>query len=200
MPKISIIIPTHPDETAHHALIDFIHTLNNPDLEVINSTGKNRANAMNEGAAKVINNYLWFVHADTKLEQGHIIALQNAIKQKPNHIHYFPLKFDNDGPCLTKINTIGANIRSRFLGLPWGDQALCLSKENFENLGYYNEELLYGEDHVLILRAHKNKIKLNALSIPLITSAREYRKKGWLKLTLLRQYLWIKLTIQEWLK
>lgn len=200
MPKISIIIPIHPDETAHHPLITFLEKRNDPDIEVIVTSGKNRANAMNIRASEAAHHYLWFVHADTKLEEKHIIALQNQLKQKPNHIHYFDLKFDKDGPWLTHLNTIGANIRSHLFGLPWGDQALALSKEIFKNLDHYNENLLYGEDHALILHAHKNKIKLNAINIPLITSAREYRKKGWFKLTLLRQYLWIKLTIQEWFK
>ncbi len=204
MPKISVIIPTHPKETKHHALCIFFETLNDSAIEVIISQGENRANAMNNGASQAMHDYLWFIHADTKLEEKHVTALKQNIKNHPHYIHFFTLKFDQDGPFLMKLNTIGANIRSYFLGLPWGDQALALSKENFNILSQYNEELLYGEDHALILRAHKNKIKLNTISLSLITSAREYRKKGWLKLTILRQYLWIKLTIKltwsQWFK
>lgn len=200
MPKISIIIPTHPKEEAHQALITFLESLNDPSIEVIVTQGENRAIAMNKGAAQATHDYLWFIHADTKLEKKHIDTLRKQAQEKPNHIHYFKLQFDKDGPWIIWLNTLGANIRSHLFGLPWGDQAFALSKENFDLLNHYNENLLYGEDHALILQAHKNKIKLNSIKIPLITSARKYKKKGWFKLTLMRQYLWIKLTFQEWFK
>ena len=200
MPKISIIIPTHKNETAHQKLTEFFETLKDPELEVILCSGKNRANAMNQGATEAQNEFLWFVHADTTLNIDHINILQKQLQEKPDRLHYFDLSFQEDGPWLTKMNAIGANIRSRLFGIPWGDQAFCLPKETFNVLGPYDESALYGEDHLLVWKAHQNKIKLNRISIPVKTSARQYHKKGWLSLTFKRQYLWMKQALPQFVK
>ena len=198
MLKISIIIPYHSQETTHHTLIDFFQNLNDDSFEIIPITGTSRANAMNNGARKAQNNFLWFVHADTTLNSHHIENLKKSLTNYPRRIHYFDLKFD--GNFLTKINSIGANIRSRIFKLPWGDQAFCLSKENFCKLGKYDETVRYGEDHLLIWKAHQKRIKLKRIPATLTSSAREYTKQGWFNLTFKRQYLWIKQAAPEFIK
>ncbi len=198
MPKISVIIPHHHAESEHKKLISFFEQLNDIDLEIIPTTGSSRANAMNNGAIKAKYPYLWFVHADTNLQPTQINALKKSLSDYPRRIHYFDLKFD--GGFLTKINAIGANIRSRTLKLPWGDQAFCLSINNFEQLGKFNENVTYGEDHLLIWKAHQNKIKLKRVSTAIVSSAREYNKQGWFNLTLKRQYLWLKQAAPEFIK
>lgn len=200
VPKIYVIIPIHDNETAHQNLISFFESLNDPDFKVIVSSGKNRANAMNKGVKDTSDSFLWFVHADTNLTIQHVNDLKNSLKQYPDSLHYFDLIFAKDGPFLTKLNSIGANIRSQIFGLPWGDQALCLSNKIFQDLGGYDETLPYGEDHILVWNAHHNKIKLSRITRPLQTSARQYQKKGWLFLTIKRQYLWLKQAIPELIK
>lgn len=195
MAKISVIIPASKDEKAHEQLENIFES-----FEVIISEGSNRANAMNLGALKANADFLWFVHADTELNSQHIKALQSAIENKPNCLHYFDLQFANDASKLIKLNEVGANIRSRFFGIPWGDQAFCVSKNIFEELGRYDEIAEYGEDHLLVWKAHQQGVKLNRIAEPIITSARNYKKHGWLKLTALRQYLWIKQALPELFK
>lgn len=194
MPKISVIIPYHENETEHRALIGFFDELNDSDIEVISTTGKNRANAMNIGAQQAVNDYLWFVHADTKISQEHVNDLKLSLDKYPNRFHYFDLSYEKNNVFL---NSIGANVRSRILGLPWGDQAFCLSKEIFMKLNAYNENAHYGEDHLLIWQAHQKKIKLKRVPMAVISSAREYQKQGWLRLTIKRQFLWIKQVFPE---
>jgi GT2 family glycosyltransferase len=91
-----------------------------------------------------------------------------------------------------KINSWGANMRARFFGIPFGDQGFCIEKQLFETLGGYSETAPYGEDHLFVWRAHKAGVKLNRVPARLTTSARKYQQNGWLKTTLLHQYLWIK--------
>jgi hypothetical protein len=198
VPKISVIIPMHANETAHHGLVQFFETYD--DLEIILSEGFNRAQAMNKGAQQAKCDYLWFVHADTKLSEINIKKLVRALDLYPQQIHYFDLKFSQDAPCLTYLNGWGANIRSQFLGLPWGDQAFCVSREVFLLLGEYDETLQYGEDHMLIWKAHHKSIKLNRINESIETSARQYKKKGWLALTVTRQYLWVKQALPPFFK
>lgn len=192
MSKISIIIPVHKEEIAHYQLVEFLKSLDDPDIEVIVSSGFNRANAMNEGAKKAKHKFLWFVHADTTFEKNHIKFLKEACFNRPQDIHYFDLCFAKDGPIMRVLNAKGANIRSRFFNIPWGDQAFCCSQDIFKELGRYNENVVYGEDHLFIWAAHHHGIKLNPLKLTIKTSAREYSKKGWLLLTSKRQYLWLK--------
>jgi rSAM/selenodomain-associated transferase 1 len=88
------------------------------------------------------------------------------------------------------INEIGCWIRSRLLGLPFGDQGFCLSRIHFERIGGFPEDVAYGEDHVFVWRAKQNGIALKAIKAILKTSARRYRDQGWLKTTLLFYKLW----------
>jgi glycosyltransferase involved in cell wall biosynthesis len=198
VPKISIIIPIYDQETEHHKLLDFFHRLNDSDLEIITTTGVSRAHAMNAGAVKATGDFLWFVHADTILLNAHIAALKLAVSNHPDCLHYFELSFQEKG--ITAMNSFGANIRSALFRLPWGDQAFCLSKDIFDDLKGYNESAAYGEDHLLVWKAHQKKIKLNHIPLAVKTSARQYKKRGWLNLTTKRQNLWIKQAIPEFLK
>lgn len=200
MPKISIIIPHGENEIKHQDLVSFFEELNDPDLEIVTCQGTSRANAMNHGAAKAKYDYLWFVHADTQLSSSHISALNQAIENKPDCLHYFKLAYLDDGPRSTSLNAYGANFRSKILGLPWGDQAFCIKREIFELLGTYDERAQYGEDHLLVWKAHQEGVKLNALPLAVLSSARYYQDKGWFKGTVQRQYYWIKQAVPEFFK
>ena len=200
MPKISAIIPHHQKEISHHGLLSFFEELNDPDLEIIPCVGQSRANAMNEGAKRASCDFLWFVHADTQLMLSHIAALKLALENRPDAFHYFDLSYASDGPKAVSLNAFGANIRSRVFGVPWGDQAFCLSKEIFQNLGQYDEDVSYGEDHLLVWRARQKNITLNRLPIAVVSSARYYKDNGWFIGTVKRQYFWIKQAVPELLK
>ena len=192
--RISVIIPIAPDEIEHHALLEFLDNQNDPNIEIITASGNSRANALNNGAKKAAGDFVWFIHADTKIQPGHIEKLKQALQKFPNKIHYFDLAFDAAVPLYMRLNAFGANMRSWF-GFPWGDQTYCIKEENLAKIGYYDETLAYGEDHALILKSRMMNIKLNRIPHKVLTSAREYKKSGWLRLTLRRQYIWPKLTI-----
>jgi hypothetical protein len=110
-------------------------------------------------------------------------------------LHYFDLAYD--GGHLTNSNSLGANIRSRLLGLPYGDQGFCISKNLFNKIGGYPEDVPYGEDLLFIRLAKRAGIKLNRVPSKLLTSARKYKQYGWLKLTVLRQWQMVKLLRQN---
>ena len=86
MPNISVIIPIAPDETEHHALLEFFDNQNDPQIEVITASGNSRANAQNNGAKRAVGDFLWFIHADTKIQPVHIKKLKSALQKFPNKI------------------------------------------------------------------------------------------------------------------
>lgn len=151
-------------------------------------TEPNRARQLNYGAKRASRDFLWFLHADSRINSAAVHSLDKAICQAPLALHYFDLAFQSDGPALSRVNAWGANFRSRFLHLPFGDQGLCLSRDQFWRLGAFDEHAPYGEDHLLIWKARRAGISVRPVGARIYTSARKYAQHGWLRTTLL--HLW----------
>jgi rSAM/selenodomain-associated transferase 2 len=204
---VSIIIPTDLGETGWKALLVDLQPLP-PSVEILvvavdmasaeHCTKENtmlpreitmlhsprgRAKQMNRGATMADRPFLWFLHADSRIKSDAFEKLEAALREDPDAIHYFDLAFQEDGPRLAAVNAWGANLRSRFLHLPFGDQGLCLSKQQFHRLGGFDESVPYGEDHRLIWHAHRKRIPVRRIKAQIATSARKYRQYGWLRTT-----------------
>jgi hypothetical protein len=147
-----------------------------------------RARQLNCGAETATCSFLWFLHADSRVEPEILDRLEDALRNSCDAIHYFDLAFQPDGPRLTGINAWGANFRSRLFHLPFGDQGFCLAKHTFRELGRFDETAKYGEDHLLIWKAHRKKVSVRPVAATLTTSARKYQQQGWLWLTCV--HLW----------
>lgn len=152
---------------------------------------KGRAQSMNKGTKESKGKFLWFLHADSKLDRDTISSLIRAINQKPNHFFYFNLAF-YDGPKLMKLNEWGVRFRTYFLKTPFGDQGFCLKKDIFNRLGGYKEGLAYGEDHLLVRQARRKNVPVTRIKSKIYTSGRKYEINGWLKTTLMHLYLTLK--------
>ena len=142
-----------------------------------------RAVQMNEGAKFSSGDYLWFLHADSYFDFIAVKALLRAIRDHPNDLLYFNLKFKSQG-LLTRLNSMGANLRSKYLKIPFGDQGFCLSKKKFIELGGYNLKCSYGEDHLFVWTARLNGVEIRSVEEVLMSSDRKYLIHGWLKTSL----------------
>ncbi len=156
-----------------------------------------RAKQMNLGAQLAKNPFLWFLHCDSRADERVIISLKQAIKAHSKSVLFFNLKFLSDGPKQMRINQLGTLFRSRILRLPFGDQGFCVHKEIFPSLGGFNESVPYGEDHLFVWQAHKNRIPLVCLGESLYTSARKYQALGWSRATIQHLYLTIKQALPQ---
>jgi hypothetical protein len=155
---------------------------------------------MNLGAEHARRSFLWFLHADSRISGSAVTSLQASIEMHPNAIHYFDLEFQSDGPRLASVNARGVRFRSRCLGLPFGDQGLCLSRELFSRLGRFDEEVMYGEDHLLIWSAHRERVPIQPIGTAIATSARKYATNGWLATTALHTWRTWRQAIPEFAK
>lgn len=205
---ISVIIPVAEEDEAWKDLLPCLRTLSKEDeiilvskaslSEELGSEAKRvgiscathwapsdvgRAKQLNTGARWAKCYFFWFLHCDSKVDKEAIEKLKVAIGHQPRSIHFFDLKFLSDGPWLTVSNGYGVWLRSHFLRLPFGDQGYCMHREVFAQLGGFCEAAPYGEDHLLIWKAHQNRVKLGCVRAPIYTSARRYRSQGWLKTT-----------------
>jgi hypothetical protein len=140
-----------------------------------------RARQQNAGAAAARGHALWFLHADSRVPAATMAAALRFAGRAA--VGYCDLRFQADGPRLVWLNAVGAHIRSRWLGLPFGDQGLILPRDTFEALGGFDESLRAGEDHALIWTARRARIPLVPLRAPVLTSARRYAEQGWWRTT-----------------
>ena len=204
-PSLAIVIPAGPGDNAWHGLlpqlgavhaqeIALVLPISEPETSaalpgnvtvVISAVG--RARQLNAGAAATSADWLWFVHADSRVMAATVHALHRFVATDPSAIGYFDLRFLGDGPRLTVLNTIGVHVRSRWLGLPFGDQGLLMPRRVFEALGGFDDRQRGGEDHAMVWSARKLGVPLQALRAPIYTSARKYAQRGWWAAT--RQHL-----------
>lgn len=154
-----------------------------------------RARQQNLGARLATGRWLWFLHADSRLRPDSLRALQRLLAEGVDALGWFKLAFRRDGPRWTVLNAAGANLRARWLGLPFGDQGLVLPRHCFEALRGFDEQADYGEDHLLVWAARHAGLPLRRLPASLETSARKYAQHGWLTTTLRH---WRLTVVQAW--
>ena len=151
-----------------------------------------RARQMNRGALYSRRPFLWFLHADSRLDQDTLPAVQRILTDPDRCLWYFRLRFLADGPALVRLNAWGAWLRSRCCGLPFGDQGFLIDRRLFFEVGAFDPSVPYGEDHLLAwaIREHGHAIRWAGGS--LFTSARKYRENGWVRTTAIHVILTVK--------
>ncbi len=157
-----------------------------PDIDwVAGPAGRGRQ--LNHGVACSQSNWLWFIHADCRLLPGVIEAVSEFIEKGQEALGWLRLRFAADGPALTRLNALGAYLRSRYLKLPYGDQGLLIPRRWFDNHGGFDETLRRGEDLDLVVRLRQAGLPIRPIGATVETSARRYREIGWLATTLAHQ-------------
>ena len=200
--RISIIIPTvNEARTIQQTLISTQTGLN---VEVIVADGgsqddttaiasawgakvlsvpKGRAQQMNLGAAAATGDILLFLHADTRLPLEFDAMVRAALLQPRAIAGAFSLQIDSPLSSLRLIEW-GVKARSRFLQMPYGDQAIFIKSSIFHQLGF--PELPMMEDFEL-MRQLRRKGRIVILRTPVLTSPRRWLKQGVCQTTLKNQ-------------
>ncbi len=205
VPALSVIVPVAPGDTTWRQLLPDLGALRmGAEVIVVQADHQEisaphgwpahlvlrlyrapagRARQQNVGAAVARGDMLWFVHADSRLPARTLLVLERYLEGPADALAFFDLRFATDGPRLAFLNAWGANLRSRWFGLPFGDQGLLLPRVRFEALGGFDETLGKGEDHLLVWQARHSGLPLRSLNAPILTSARTYIRGGWLRTT-----------------
>ncbi len=157
---------------------------------------KGRAKQQNTGALLASRSFLWFLHADSQLDDQAIPQLLIFTQRLQPVCGYFQLAFADDGPLLTRLNAWAANLRSQWFKLPFGDQGFILSKRLFSSMGGFDESLNIGEDLDFIVRLQARSIPLQPLDARITTSARRYQRYGWLQTSIKHIFLTFSLSRQ----
>ncbi len=136
---------------------------------------RGRARQMNLGAAQARGDILLFLHADTRLPQGAIASVENALSDTKVVGGRFMLRLSDPGWAYRLI-AFTINLRDRLLRGFTGDQAIFVRAEVFRALGGYREEPLM-EDLDFGERLAKAG-KIVRLSLKVTTSSRRWEKDG----------------------
>ncbi|MDO9009463.1 MAG: TIGR04283 family arsenosugar biosynthesis glycosyltransferase, partial [Thiobacillus sp.] len=91
-----------------------------------------RARQMNVGAARANGLALLFLHADTRLPDDALRAVDRALNR--HRWGRFNVRFESRRPLLWLVARM-MNLRSRLTGIATGDQALFVTRAAFESVG-----------------------------------------------------------------
>ncbi|EIL99491.1 TIGR04283 family arsenosugar biosynthesis glycosyltransferase [Rhodanobacter denitrificans] len=218
--SLSVIVPLAPGETEWHGLLQQLTSLPmDSEVIVVRADDESwpapatwpmhlryrechckpgRARQQNLGARLATGHWLWFLHADSRLREDSLRELQRFLAEGGDALGWFKLAFRRDGPRWTALNAAGANLRARWLGLPFGDQGFVLPRHCFETLHGFDEQACYGEDHLLVWAARHAGLPLRCLPASLETSARKYAQHGWLTTTLRHWWLTVAQAWPAW--
>lgn len=201
--KISVIIPTLNEAGNIQNAIASIQSGTNIEVIVVDggsqdytvelsqslgakviSSPPGRAMQMNAGAFMASGDILLFLHADTRIPINFDVMIRTALQQPRIVAGAFTLQIDAPLWGLRLVE-LGVKWRLHFWQMPYGDQAIFLTKEIFQQVGNF-PPLPIMEDFELMRRLKKLG-KITILPISVITSSRRWLQKGIFSTTLLNQ-------------
>ena len=154
--------------------------------KVIYSQQKNRAYQMNLGAAAATGKIFLFLHADTLLPTGYFSLVREVLAMPETVAGAFELGIDGVQQSF-RLLEMAVNWRSRFFSLPYGDQALFMKAEVFQEVGGF-VPLLIMEDFDLVQRL-KKRGKIRIAPAKVLTSSRRWQKLGICRTTAINQLI-----------
>ena len=151
---------------------------------ILAQTSPGRGRQLNIGSTAANGETLLFLHADTQLPAGYAKMVEAVLSQAHVAAGAFPLHIDANGAKYRLIER-GVGLRSRLLQMPYGDQAMFLRRELFQQLEGFREWPIM-EDFE-ILRRVRNYGRIELVGVPVMTSARRWRRVGAMRTTLINQ-------------
>ena len=153
---------------------------------IVLQSSAGRSRQMNEGAARASGATLLFLHADTVLPDDYVDVAANALAVPGVNAGAFQFRVDGNlrGKSLVEW---GANLRSRWLQMPYGDQGLFLRRSLFEQLGGF-ADLPVMEDYEFVRRLRRGG-RVLTVSLAAVTSGRRWLRFGILRTTLINAFM-----------
>lgn len=143
---------------------------------MIINTNPGRGLQLKSGAQFAKGDWLFFLHADSKLQEGWMAVLADHMENHPNKAFSFRLRFDDQG-FFPRLLEYWVSFRSSAFALPYGDQGLFISRALYDEIGGYNDMPLM-EDVDIVRRIGRNRLRTGLHE--LITSAEKYNQYGYL--------------------
>ena len=194
MSKISIIIPTINEANNLPLLLsDLAITQKEGEIYIVDcgsedrtvdiakiygaklykSQERNRGLQLDIGAKNSKEEWLIFLHADTRITCDWLTKIKSILKTNQDYIYYFKFKINNT-KVIYRILEFLVNIRSQYLKKPYGDQGLIIHRSTYlKNKGFKKIPLMEDVD---FLRRLNRKKDLKQLNIRIFTSSRKWER------------------------
>jgi len=194
-PRLSVIIPTRNEASTLPLLLADLAPLRAAGAELIVvdggssdatrevaaarvdrllEAGAGRARQMNAGAAVARGDYLWFVHADTRIAGAAVRRLLAVLAERPLWGR-FDVRLSGPGLALRLVGAM-ISLRSRVTGVATGDQGIFVERESFAALGGYADIPLM--EDIELSRRLKRRARPRCVRPPLSTSSRRWERDG----------------------
>jgi rSAM/selenodomain-associated transferase 2 len=144
-------------------------------------TARGRGVQLRAGAAAARGDVLCFLHADVRLDRNAREALQSAAADTRHNAFAFSLRIGagQDGAptgWAYRVIERGVKLRSRWIGLPYGDQGLLVSRAAYVGAGGFQPIPLM--EDVALVRALRRDVRLRILDAAVTVSARRWQRDG----------------------
>jgi len=202
-PSISVIIPTLDEAQSIRGVVQRARAGRGVDVTVVDGgstdgtadlarkagarvlhTRAHRAAQMNLGARHASGEILLFLHADTLLPHAYDSHVRQAFGRPGVAAGAFAFGIDGPGRMLRRIERT-TNARSRYLGMPYGDQGLFMTARTFRQVGGF-PEIPIMDDYELVRRLRRIG-RVVTVGPASLTSARRWLRLGPLRTTLINQ-------------
>ena len=210
-PRISVIIPTLNESASISRTLNAVMKLATP-AEVIVVDGwseddtqkiarshgvrvitseRGRGAQMDRGARVAQGEILWFVHSDTLVPENAADLIVRAFADNGVIAGNFEVCFDGSGAAARFMTWLYPQLRR--LGLCYGDSAIFMRREAYQQSGGFNALPIF-EDLDLLRRLRRNR-RFVHLPASVITSDRRFRGRAF-PITFIR---WSALQLLYWL-
>jgi len=136
-----------------------------------------RGGQLKRGAEVAQGDWLLFLHADTWLPEGWAEATVIHLAHGYDKAMVYSLAFRGTTGMGAKWTAGWANLRSKWFDLPYGDQALLISRDMYDEIGGFDDIPLM--EDVAMARKLKGRIVLSPLRVQ--TDPAHYQTHGWLR-------------------
>lgn len=194
MPTLGVVIPTLNEAGTVPGVLSDLAQLRQPTAVVVADGGSTDGTAavamrhgalvvsaqggrgpqLNAGAAVLDTEWLLFLHADVRLPEDARLALERAVAETQDAA-VFALAIDARG-VWPRLMELGARLRDRLGGLPYGDQGLLVRRRQFDRVGGYPDVPIM--EDVEIVRALRRLGPIRRLPAALHVSPRRWLREG----------------------
>ena len=189
-PRIGTAIESAMNEDAGEVIVcdggsadDTVQVAQTQGATVVRSDpGRGRQLARGADAAKGA--FLLFLHADNRLSGGCLTALCDLVNHADDQAQVwggFRQKIDASGLIYRSLEW-GNATRVRLRGMPFGDQAIFVSRSNYRRVGGFQTVPLM--EDVLLARALRRQSWPKLIDRAIVVDARRWQKRGIIRQTL----------------
>jgi hypothetical protein len=168
---ISVIVPAQGESPAEIAGLSELAAEPEGELVLADASAGTRGASLAAAAARARGDVLFFVHADSRPPKDALAIIRREVDAGAA-AGAFSLAYEPADPTMRRI-AWWANLRSRWLGLPFGDQGLFCRRDAYERSGGFRDLAVC--DDLDLVRRLKRQGRFVVRPEATRTSPRRYR-------------------------